>query len=262
MTTRSVTAGEKLFVLIRDKIVSRELAMPKMQDVLQNVSGSPGFPAYIWGAITVHAVRRLMRYSNDEKSNVSEDLYGKKIYRFVTGEMFPGLDRDLTGQITRAVMQAENASSRPIPPSVKKDVLQRGGALRCYLCSRPLDPAVKRDSPDFLTLEHLWPSSIGGDSIEENLLPACKKCQIDKADGLSWEWFNVHNLMLPSSPDEEALKAVPWSARIARHYHRVMQECESEGWSLKVGFERIGTVKHGTEHVRGQSGHPVTFFNI
>lgn len=95
---------------------------------------------------------------------------------------------------------------------------------------------------------------------ERNLLPACSRCQQRKRDALSWEWWNVHNLVLPYEPDEACLISVPWECRIASHYFTVMQWCESEGQPLKIGFKRFGPVA-GTPRFQRRNA-PISFFDL
>ncbi len=52
---------------------------------------------------------------------------------------------------------------------------------RCYYCGRKV-------SPSELTMDHVIPLSRGGQSVRENLVPACKECNIKKKNLLPWEW--------------------------------------------------------------------------
>lgn len=51
----------------------------------------------------------------------------------------------------------------------------------CYYCG-------KRVSPDELTMDHRIPLSQGGTSSRDNIVPACKECNIKKKNFSPWEW--------------------------------------------------------------------------
>lgn len=51
----------------------------------------------------------------------------------------------------------------------------------CYYCE-------KKFSPEDLTMDHKIPISRGGESIKENLVPACKECNNKKKYLLPTEW--------------------------------------------------------------------------
>lgn len=57
------------------------------------------------------------------------------------------------------------------------------GQPTCYICGLGL---VRPYS-----LDHLWPQSLGGSSLEENLLPACATCNGRKMDRIGWDTFGV-----------------------------------------------------------------------
>lgn len=257
--------GEKLFFMVKTEAVESDSSLTsswsRVANSLESVSGSVDFSKYIIGAVSVHAVRRMMRYWIDEKPSVQETNWIKKISSFLSEDVFPGLSQHLVAKIARALVAAEQAADKDIPPSVKKIVLANSKIVKCYLCDHSLDTAAKKGTREFLTLEHLWPSSMGGNSTEENLLPACERCQQAKSNAISWEWFNVHNFILPYNPSDEAMKAVTWQTRIAMHYYKVMRICENEKISLKEGFLNQGPIQHQIQN-RRRTNLPRTFFDL
>jgi len=60
---------------------------------------------------------------------------------------------------------------------------------------------------------------------------------------MSWEWWAIHNLVLPLEPEYKSLKAIPWEARLALHYFHVMRWCEKRRKCLKDGFIRLGPIR-------------------
>jgi HNH endonuclease len=258
------TTGEDLFFLVKNHVLpslgpSRS-AWVALRDVFDNVSGSTGFDAFVRGAVAVHAVRRLIRlWQHETEQPVAEHLRVRRAAALATTEVFPGLDQGLATRLARLVIAAVNACHRPVSSGIRKGLLAISSIHSCYLCGFALD--AKADDADnaFLTLEHLWPTSLGGDSVEDNLLPACRRCQEAKGDAVSWEWLNVHNLVLPPGASDAALKAVPWSVRIARHYMHVIGACERDKMHLKQAFLCIGPIA-GLAYRGGAA--PVTFFDL
>ncbi|SAK87881.1 hypothetical protein AWB82_06073 [Caballeronia glebae] len=262
---KRVTAGERLFYLVRDEALdASERAhanWSNLATLFNQVGSDANYSNYVKGAIAVHIVRKLLRYWETEKKNCAdESLYVRKVTAFIKQDVFFGLSEGLVNGLARAVVQAESASFRPINSSVKENVLREKVNLRCYLCNRALEKDACNKHASHLTLEHLWPTSIGGDSIDNNLLPACKYCQEVTKDTASWEWLNIHNLVLPSQPSEEALIAVPNKVRFARHYLEAITLADEQKISLKQAFRAIGPMRKILGH--NATGSPVTFFDL
>ena len=262
---KPVTAGERLYLHMRDEILDLcgkgSMRWANAGILFDTLSGGPDYLAYVKGAAAIHATRRLLRYWSDERESVSEESqHVRKVAIFVRTEMFPSIGDEVSRRIARAVIEAERASRQSISRSCRTEVLRERKQQFCYLCGHKLDAAAKEGSSNHLSLEHLWPMSLGGDSIEENLLPACDRCQIDTQDTVSWEWPNIHNLVLPSSPSTGAMNSVNRSVRYARHYLSALRSCEGENLSLKQAFIRIGPMNTPVSH--SPTGLPVTFFDL
>jgi hypothetical protein len=260
-----VTAGEKLYLLIRDRMLesSSEASTfwASAKNVLGPLGGSANFPAYFKGAAAVHVTRRILRYWMEEKPSVGDEaMYVRNVSTFVRREVFPSLANDDITRVSRAVIEAERAAGKPISGGCRKNVLREQRGHSCYLCGKELDAKAGDGEPCALTLEHLWPTSMGGDSVEANLLPACTHCQRDSQDAISWEWANVHNLVLSSSPSASALKSVNGKLRYARHYLEAMTLADAQHLTLKEAFMRLGHMKSPITH--SKTSLPVTFFDL
>ncbi len=235
------TDGERLFALIQNEILesigNQYIRWSTIGILFDSVGQTNNFVSYMRGAVTVHSVRRLLRYWAEERQNIlDESTYVRKVRAFIKEEVFSGLSDDLTTKLARTVIEAERVSFKDISRQVRKNVLLENKTHHCYLCHCDLDPKALKDDPEYLTLEHLWPTSIGGNSIEENLLPACKNCQDDTKDTMSWEWLNVHNFVLPPSPSENALRSISRKEKVARHFQHAFDVCRKDDLSLKEAF--------------------------
>jgi hypothetical protein len=262
---RPVTAGERLYLLVRDEILDLMgegvVRWKNIAVLFEDLTGSGTFSAYIKGAAAIHATRRLLRFWHDERPSVlNESQYVRRVSSFVRQEMFPSVGDEPARKIARAVIEAEQACNRSINSSCRAAVLKESRRQTCYLCGKALDPKALKGTVDFLTLEHVWPTSMGGDSVEDNLLPACTRCQHHTQDALSWEWPNIHNLVLPSNPSEQALNSVPRKVRYARHYLEALRISTREHLSLKQAFLRLGPASAQLGYVA--TGLPLTFFDL
>jgi hypothetical protein len=262
---KPVTAGERLYILVRDEILDLTgegaVRWKNIGVLFEGLSGSRTFAAYIKGASAIHATRRLLRFWYDERQSVvNESQYVRRVSAFIRQEMFPSIGDEPARKIARAVIEAEQACNRVVNSSCRAAVLKERQRHTCYLCGSALDPKASEGAPDFLTLEHVWPTSMGGDSVEDNLLPACTRCQHHTQDSLSWEWPNIHNLVLPSNPSEQALDSVPRKVRYARHYLEALRIAAKERLSLKQAFLRLGPISTQLGYLA--TGLPLTFFDL
>lgn len=258
---RAVTAGEHLYLLVRNEILGGDSRAHEWRNALPMVSADDDFIAYLNGAAAVFTTRRLLRHWSDERWSVpNESQHVRKVMTFAKTEIFPRIDEETCRRLARAVIGAHQASGRKIPDGCRRSVLRERLQHSCYLCGQLLSPQAPRGDRAHLTLEHIWPASMGGDSIEENLLPACSDCQHDTQDALSWEWANIHNLVLPAAPSDDALQSVNRRIRYARHYFQILRSVEHRGLSLKEAFLRIGPIRSPITHVH--TGLPVTFFDL
>src|SRR3546814_15014473 len=92
--------------------------------------------------------------------------------------------------------------------------------MQCYMCGRAL---TRRGNAgvDKYTVEHLWPISFGGETIEGNLLPACANCNSRRKHMLSWAWGPVQSTYLHSSEKDTI------SNELRSEERRVGKECVS-----------------------------------
>lgn len=261
---KPVTQGERLFLLLKDEVFDsigqEELNWANARSLFLRSTGHDDVSDYVRGSIAIFCLRTMLRYWEEEKASVDTNLHLKHLGRFVRDEVFPGVQVHLSERIARQVIEAERCSGKAISSTVKTEVLMQKLNHHCYLCGTGLTVGIPQGSPGHLTLEHIWPSCIGGDSIAENLIPACEKCQNITEMTASWEWVNVQNLMLSSKPSAQGLLAVNNKYRYARHYKSVIETTSSLGLTMKEGFIKVGPMKP-TSAVGG--GHrPISFFEI
>lgn len=261
----ATTDGEKLFLHIRDRVLPEldagTAAGERSIDAFAAIGGTEKFGEFLRGAIAIHALRRLLVYWDAERPNVGEAMHVTRLSRFLRTELFLGLNSDEAATVARLAVAAHEASNKQISPGVRKRVIGETLNPYCYLCGTSLRTSVPASSPDFLTLEHLWPSSLGGNSVEDNLLPACSKCQNDKGDHPSWEWFSVHDLVLSPTPSDEELRSVPRRAKIAVHFMKALEATRGSSKTLKESMRALGPVSRVLAF-RDGGDMPITFFHL
>lgn len=260
------TAGEMLFRhLSRDVILNYKTAgfsWTSLNSLLQ-ITGQPDeYFRFLNGSAAVYLMRKLLRQAQVIfREHPNESSRVREVSRFIQDELSISLDNESRSKLSRYVIRAACESRREIPPSIKTSYKNKSRFHSCYLCDRELDIDVADEKAhNFFTLEHIWPTSMGGDSHPDNLLPACIDCQDCKKDSISWEWLNVHNFVYPANPSDEALKAIPWSIRIAIHYRDAVDFSDNEGISLRDAFRRIGPIVEISR--RYNTSLPVTFFDL
>src|SRR5262249_50048311 len=110
----------------------------------------------------------------------------------------------------------------------------------CYLCGTALD-FDDDQSDSYCTLEHLWPSSFGGDSIEENLLPACALCnRTRKLNFATWASTSVQSVLRGLNPDTTDPHVISGPARFALHHWAGQRYAIRHGTNLRQAFMDIG----------------------
>jgi 5-methylcytosine-specific restriction endonuclease McrA len=86
---------------------------------------------------------------------------------------------DLTALAAKLIRKADTRGRRaPISPTLRKRVLAAHGN-RCAYCGI---------ESKHLELDHVVPVSQGGTTTEDNLVPACRACNLCKGKKLYEEW--------------------------------------------------------------------------
>jgi hypothetical protein len=145
------------------------------------------------------------------------------------------------------------ASTRPRPKSIEQNAM-RAEPRTCYLCGVALTRTV--GAHDHFTIEHLWPLSLGGATVEDNLLPACKNCNDTRKHFITWAWGPVQSTYHARSDNE----APPRELRLSLALARLMLVAAGRSnakrlLTLKEAAKKIGPVvsplelKHGHHYV-------------
>ena len=136
------------------------------------------------------------------------------------------------------------ASTKPRPPSIERNAM-RTEPRECYLCGIRLGGAA--GAHDQFTIEHLWPLTFGGATVEDNLLPACKNCNDSRKHFITWAWGPVQSTFHASSGGEDP----PRELRLALAVARIMLVAGGA-----AGTRRLLTLKQAAKRVRPAVASP------
>lgn len=144
-------------------------------------------------------------------------------------------------QLIRIAVRALDASRGGISDTLRRGLKRRTARTHpnCYMCGQSLD-FDEVDVNRKFELDHVWPQSYGGNSIEENLLPACGSCNRKKMDYATWGMVGIQSLILGINPTDDELARVPGHHRFALHYYAARKLLiRNPQKTLKWAFERI-----------------------
>jgi|GEM_PF-1026584 len=262
----AVTGGERLFqrltTLGGKALVSSRLGQ---HPFIKLAGRGQQFGDYLEGAVYAFTFKRLMKATHGifENASISADAGNRELTRLLS-QWFDWLTRDEIATLMRDTLRAHAASNKAIAKGIKHDMFGPKRLLRCCFCGvelRPDGKGVFRDPRgNRATLEHIWPSSLGGDSIENNLAPACHECNREKDDLFIWEQGLVHNFVYPINfQNSDYLARVPIYERLLLQRRAVILLAQRDQLSLKQALLQVGA--YGT-WAAIDPGDTWDFFNI
>lgn len=99
---------------------------------------------------------------------------------------------------------------------------QLKGKERCYYCGKEVEPSK-------MTLDHVYPISLGGPTIPQNLVPSCRSCN-GRKENMTPEQFRVYR----SLKDEEQQKIFIKEYFNTRYFQERWVHVLPEGWISNV----------------------------
>jgi hypothetical protein len=213
MLWRPVTFGEELFLrLYRELGHPIEVRGPAVID-LDFLIAPQLFRDFARLSATLEIFLRCVRASRhffETQGHLSPKQVGQALRQEV--DLPAGLytDREF---LECAKQTGRIASLKPRSPAIERNAT-RTEPRQCYLCDVPLtDTPGARDQ---FTIEHMWPLSLGGDTVEDNLLPACKNCNDTRQHVVTWAWGPVQSTFHASSAGEPPPRELRLSLAVAR----------------------------------------------
>lgn len=184
MLWKPATHGEDLFLRLHDGLGGRiELKGPTDCE-LGFLITEQHFVEYVQLAATFEVFMRSIRtlrdfYKGNETSHSS--AFGKALRNEI------GLPSRLSQD--QQFCEVAKQTGEVICHARRSEAIERN-AIRtaqshCYMCGKPL---IKSKTPhkDRLSYEHLWPLSLGGQTIEENIVAGCQFCNNSRKHTVTW----------------------------------------------------------------------------
>lgn len=244
---KPATSGERLLLRL-SKHGMKDLGANRLgqQKFVRLTGRGEQFGAYLEGAMIAFAFKRAMKAAHGIFSDKGADPVACNArLTAILRDWFAWLDRDNISLLVRDVIRAQTASYNKIPKSIEAEIWRARRIHACCFCGDRMiadSHSIVRDSKGIkATLEHIWPSSLGGDSITENLVPACSECNTIKSDLCTWEQGCIHDFIYPIDFHlSDFLPRLPIEQRILVQRRAVMVLAQRDKLSLKEALLRVG----------------------
>jgi 5-methylcytosine-specific restriction endonuclease McrA len=209
------------------------------------LSGRPeGMGQYVEGVVLSFSFIRLMTAAKSIFSAPKDITVCMSDMRAYINNWMHWLDSEQRNRLVRLVREACESSDRPISAGTRQLAWPRGNSDRCYMCSALLT-LHRRHFVDAngknANLDHIWPSSLGGNSIPENLLLACQACNNAKKHLLTWESGHAHSLIYTMGFEtHDFYSRVPRLEKILIHRRAAFVLACRERLTLRDAFQKLG----------------------
>lgn len=179
----------------------------------------------------IMTARQIFRELEETKS-VNDIRFTRALRRYLLYDLnLPegGWKQKLEVLLAQAVRESRKRPSTNKRKRLLKELRDRD-TDRCYICGVELDFNTD-DSSDccFPELEHVWPSSLGGNDEVENFLLACHRCNGKKGDEISYPDSHFEKIVYLCGADGQP-RSFRWKHRVTflgKSRHRC-QRCKKE----------------------------------
>ncbi|HEL3010599.1 MULTISPECIES: HNH endonuclease [Stenotrophomonas] len=183
MLWKPMTHGEDLFLLLHER-VHHAFAGRELASELGFLISSADFMDYMKMSASIEFFMRCVR---DARLVLSRTQGSTPVSLAESVGMLidlpPGLSRERRFQELLWHV-AENNGRRNASEELQREVMLKLRSI-CYMCGRQVSKGGRNGHP-VRTIEHIWPHTFGGQTIPENLLPACDSCNRRKGHAFSW----------------------------------------------------------------------------
>ncbi|RJQ27553.1 hypothetical protein C4565_05015 [Candidatus Parcubacteria bacterium] len=262
------TDGEHLVFYIDKKLLTNQVSST-LKTLLAFTGRADELAVFFNDVTVVNMAGRIVIAGNSiaKKYHMNSPEFNAIFKRFLLDSFL--IPHSMFDEFYRFSIRAVKASQETIQDSLRRKIRNhaRGRGERCYMCGVNLDfningvktPQSKDDHYEF-TCEHIWPREYGGNSVEYNLLPACKSCNSSKKKNFaSWVMPSIQSLIHGLNPDQENLQMIAGSHKFAMHYRYAQQLANKRQLSLKEAFLKIGPWEN-VEVIRADDS--ADFFNL
>jgi len=258
------TTGEHLFqVIIRDHIGLSSLVHLQASPLLRVGGRTDDLSEYFVGVSALNILARVVKKAERVRSDEQETLHQSSLVSYIQKTLgIPHVSgSDAVDRLASLSLKAAADSKRAIRDAVKNAVLNGQRELACYICGGLLTKSNDALPENKIEYEHLWPSSFGGNSIPDNLLPACGTCNRAKGHMMLWQSAHVSSFVLKPSPSEEEWKTIRRNEKIAKHAQAIFGHACHNKTSLKQAALALGPIGM-TSVYSADAEDAIDFFNF
>jgi hypothetical protein len=255
---RSTTSGEALYQFFRNWLVEG-IPSDLLDQWLSRIEYGEDWSEFVEQLIAVWLTGRSVAMGRSLKT-LDGDSYQQRLGSFFR-ENLAVKKRDMR-DLVRRTETAVDAAEKDLSQGLKNQFTRwaRSDHAFCYMCATELD-FERVNVPNSFTREHIWPQSYGGDSILENLLPACAKCNAErKSSFATWAATSIQSAVLRMNPSDEDWKNLKGYHFFALHHYAGQRYAVENRLSLKEAFRKIGPWKSPPQIL--DANDVVHFFNI
>jgi 5-methylcytosine-specific restriction endonuclease McrA len=165
------------------------------------------------------------------------------------------------GALIEEILNSAEQMPKQPSPGLKRLAI-KNGPKACYSCGRLFNtPYEDAPLPDGLkaTADHIWPKALGGDTIEENLLPACGSCNSAKGHIAAWQMAWIQPVVFADVDEVSGLKTLQREVKMALHVRAAMSYAQQNKTTLRYAFLAIGP-RESPSRIDSDQGYD--FFNL
>ncbi|WP_348261790.1 HNH endonuclease [Telmatobacter sp. DSM 110680] len=241
MIDGGITSGERLCNFVNHRLLS-DGVWSDLELLLESTGRSTQLVAFFRQIAAVTLTGRIVAAGLSINGDVpTYEVAFQRLFKEHLRDVV-GIPGKILNEMYRFGQRAVEAALQGAPMSLQKQM--RAWALNrhhwCYMCGQALE-FNQNDPVRGYTLEHIWPQSYGGDSIEDNFLPACQSCNSKKkANFATWAMPPIQSLLYGIAPDDQRLEEIHGSFKFSLHYRAAQVLAIKEGRTLKEAFLKIG----------------------
>jgi 5-methylcytosine-specific restriction endonuclease McrA len=209
-TWKPVTYGEELFLNLYEELGSRMRIDGPGGSELDFLVNSPAFQTFTRLSATSEVFLRCVRCAIEihrQSSHAPAIRFAQAARR----------DLDLPGRLLQNQKFAERLKQvGRIAFEAKRDKVVEENATRgepnhCYLCGT----LFATTGLSARTIEHIWPLSLGGETVGQNLVLACADCNSKRGRMMTWAYGPVHSTYYTHSSNSPSTKSPPADLRLS-----------------------------------------------
>lgn len=213
-----VTYGEELFLNLYEELGEQMRVTGPKGSQMEYLVNFPAFETFAKLSATCEVFLRCVRCAIDQYRQGSS----APAIRFAQAAR---RELDLPSQLLQNQKFAERLKQvGRIASEQHRDRTIEANATRnepnqCYLCGETLT----KTGHSTRTIEHLWPLSLGGETVENNLILACNDCNSKRGHMMTWACGPVHSTYYTYSSNNPKTKNPPADLRLSLALARLMQ---------------------------------------